>query len=67
MGMDDKLKNTAQEATGKVKKGVGDATDNRDLQAEGAAEETGAKVKQAGEDLKDDARDAAEDIRGSDR
>lgn len=63
MGMDDKLKNAAQEASGKVKKNVGDATDNRDLQAEGATEEAGAKVKQAAEDVKDGARDAADDLR----
>ncbi|WP_156252451.1 CsbD family protein [Pseudactinotalea terrae] len=63
MGMDDKLKNAAQETSGKVKKNVGDATDNRDLQAEGATEEAGAKVKQAAEDVKDGARDAADDLR----
>jgi uncharacterized protein YjbJ (UPF0337 family) len=65
--MDDKVKNAAQETAGKVKKGVGDATDNRDMQAEGASEEAGAKVKQAGEDLKDGARDAADEIRDTSR
>ncbi|GAB2619415.1 CsbD family protein [Pseudactinotalea suaedae] len=67
MGMDDKVKNATQEAVGKAKKGVGDATDNRDLQAEGAGEEAGAKVKKAAEDVKDGARDAADDIRDATR
>lgn len=49
----DKLKNAAEEATGKVKEGVGDATDNRDLQAEGAVDQDKANLKQAGEKVKD--------------
>ncbi|KAA0975745.1 CsbD family protein [Paeniglutamicibacter gangotriensis] len=57
MGLDDKIGNKAQEATGKVKEGVGDATDNEKLQAEGAGDQAGAKAKQAGEHLKDAAKD----------
>lgn len=53
MGLDDKIKNAAQEATGKVKEGVGDATDNERLQAEGQADQTKANLKQAGENVKD--------------
>jgi uncharacterized protein YjbJ (UPF0337 family) len=63
MGLDDKLKNAAQEVSGKAKKNVGDATDNRDLQAEGATDEAGANVKQAGEKVKDAARGAADGLR----
>jgi uncharacterized protein YjbJ (UPF0337 family) len=57
MGLDDKIGNKAQEAAGKVKEGVGDATDNEKLQAEGARDQTAAKAKQAGEHLKDAAKD----------
>jgi uncharacterized protein YjbJ (UPF0337 family) len=53
MGMTDKLKNAAQEAKGKVKEATGDATDNRDLQAEGDVERREAQLKQAGEKAKD--------------
>ena len=57
MGLGDKIGNKAQEATGKAKDAVGDATDNEKLQAEGAADQGAAKVKQAGEHLKDAAKD----------
>jgi uncharacterized protein YjbJ (UPF0337 family) len=53
MGMDDKARNTAQDVGGKVKEGVGKATDNERLEAEGHADQFGAGVKQAGEDVKD--------------
>jgi uncharacterized protein YjbJ (UPF0337 family) len=53
VGLDDKVKNAAQEAGGKVKEGVGDATDNERLEAEGKADQAGANLKQAGENVKD--------------
>ncbi len=53
MGIDDKIKNAAQEARGKIKEGVGDLTDNERLEAEGKADQAAANVKQAGEDVKD--------------
>ena len=53
MGMDDKVKNAAQEAKGKIKEGLGDLTDNPKLQAEGKADQAAANLKQAGEDIKD--------------
>lgn len=53
MGIDDKVKNAAQEARGKIKEGYGDLTDNPELQAEGKADQAVANVKQAGEDIKD--------------
>ena len=52
MGIDDKVKNAAQEAKGKIKEGFGDLTDNPKLQAEGKADQAAANVKQAGEDVK---------------
>jgi uncharacterized protein YjbJ (UPF0337 family) len=53
MGLDDKIKNAAEEAKGKVKDAWGDATDNPELQAEGKADQAAAKAKKAAEDVKD--------------
>ncbi|HNQ06936.1 MAG TPA: CsbD family protein [Tetrasphaera sp.] len=68
MGIGDKISNATEEAVGKVKEKVGDATDNERLQAEGLTEQAEANVKQAAEragDAVDDARDAAKDAFGS--
>ncbi|MFI5494489.1 CsbD family protein [Actinoplanes sp. NPDC051859] len=53
MGADDKIDNKAEELGGKVKEGVGKATDNERLEAEGKADQTSSKLKQAGENIKD--------------
>ena len=53
MGLDDKIRNAAEKAAGKVKEGVGEATDNERLQAEGRTDQTKADVKGAGENVKD--------------
>ena len=53
MGMDDKLKNSAEKALGKGKEGLGDATDDRELQTEGKADQSKSDLKQAGEKVKD--------------
>jgi len=53
MSGSDKIKNAAEEAAGKGKEAVGDATDNEKLQAEGKADQTKANLKQAGEKVKD--------------
>jgi uncharacterized protein YjbJ (UPF0337 family) len=57
MGTDDKLKNAAEEAKGKIKEKTGEATDDRDLQAEGEADQTKSDLKQAGEKAKDAFKD----------
>lgn len=53
MGMDDKAGNKAEELKGKAKEGVGKASDDRDLEAEGKADQTSSDLKQAGEKVKD--------------
>jgi uncharacterized protein YjbJ (UPF0337 family) len=53
MGIDEKADNKAEELKGKGKKTFGDATDDRDLQAEGRAQEAKGNLKQAGEKVKD--------------
>ncbi len=57
MSFTDKAKNKAEELTGKAKQGIGEATDNERLYAEGAAQETAAHAGQAGEHVKDAGRD----------
>jgi uncharacterized protein YjbJ (UPF0337 family) len=49
----DKMKDKAQELAGRGKEAVGDATDNRDLQAEGKKDQAAGSLKQAGEKVKD--------------
>jgi uncharacterized protein YjbJ (UPF0337 family) len=57
MGTDDKFKNAAEQAEGKVKEKAGEAMDDRDLEAEGDTEQTKANLKQAGEKAKDAFKD----------
>jgi uncharacterized protein YjbJ (UPF0337 family) len=53
MAADDKARNAAQDALGHVKEGVGKATDNPDLEAEGQTDQVKANLKKAGENVKD--------------
>ena len=53
MGIDDKVSNASEDAAGKVKEGVGRATDDEQLETEGRADQSSAKLKQAGEKIKD--------------
>lgn len=56
MSASDEAKNKAQEIKGKVKEATGKAVGNERLEAEGAADQTTADVKQAGEKVKDAAK-----------
>ena len=60
MGLGDK----AEELKGKVKAAVGDATDNRSLEAEGKIEEASGKAKQETESVVDALRGAADANKG---
>ena len=53
MGTDDKIENKTEELAGKAKETVGEASGDRDLQAEGQADQTKGNIKQAGEKIKD--------------
>ncbi|MGZ4600646.1 MAG: CsbD family protein [Oryzihumus sp.] len=57
MGNDDKLRNKGEEIGGAAKEKVGQATGDRDLQAEGKGDQTKANLKQAGEKVKDAFKD----------
>ena len=49
----DKITGNANEAIGKVKEGIGKATDNPRLEGEGLAQQVKAKAKQLKGDVKD--------------
>ena len=49
----DKAKNKAEELQGQGKEALGKATDDRDLEAEGKADQASGNLKQAGEKIKD--------------
>lgn len=49
----DKMKHSAEDLKGKAKEKMGDATDNEEMQAEGAMDQAKAKAKKAGDDVKD--------------
>ncbi|MET7749139.1 CsbD family protein [Micromonospora sp. NPDC005367] len=53
MGIDDKIRNATEDATGKVKEHTGRATDDERLEAEGRNDQAAANLKQAGEKVKD--------------
>ncbi|MDQ1083769.1 MULTISPECIES: CsbD family protein [Microbacterium] len=53
MGLDDKIRNAAEDIAGKAKEAFGKGTDNERLEAEGQADQSKAHVKQAGENVKD--------------
>jgi len=57
MGLTDKAKNAAQDATGKIKENAGKASDDESLEAEGRRDQAGADLKQAGEKVKDAFKD----------
>jgi len=49
----DKARHKGEELKGSAKETTGKVTDNEELEAEGRAEKSGAKLKQAGDDVKD--------------
>ncbi|GAA2082160.1 MULTISPECIES: CsbD family protein [Microbacterium] len=53
MGLDDKIKNAAEDIAGKAKETIGKVTNNERLEAEGKADQVKADAKKAGEDVKD--------------
>ena len=53
MSQDKKFDNKAQELKGKAKEALGDATNNKEWQAEGQKDQTMGSLKNAGEKIKD--------------
>ncbi|GGO74081.1 CsbD family protein [Nocardioides deserti] len=62
MGLGDKISNKAEELGGKGKEGAGDATGDDSLKAEGKADQSSANLKNAGEKVKDAAKDAKDGL-----
>jgi uncharacterized protein YjbJ (UPF0337 family) len=61
-GTDDRTEGTWDEMKGKVKEGVGDATDDESLEREGKVDQTKGKAEQAVGHLKDAASDAKDTL-----
>jgi uncharacterized protein YjbJ (UPF0337 family) len=61
----DKVKGAANEAMGKAKQGVGEATGSDRLQGEGAVQEVKGKGQQALGDAKEGVKDAANKVAGA--
>jgi uncharacterized protein YjbJ (UPF0337 family) len=53
VGTDDKIDNKMEELGGKAKEGVGRATGDEELQAQGEGDQAKSNLKQAGENIKD--------------
>ena len=61
----DKVKGAANEAMGKAKQGIGEATGSDRLQGEGAIQEVKGKGQRALGDAKDAVKDAANKVAGA--
>ena len=57
MSTTDKMKNTGQDAKGKVKETVGRVSGDRETTAEGKGDQASASMKNAGEKVKDAVKD----------
>ncbi len=53
MGIGDKGEHTAEDLKGKAKEATGKLTDDEQIEAEGRAEQSKAKFKKAGDNVKD--------------
>ncbi|MFJ6279602.1 CsbD-like [Arthrobacter subterraneus] len=53
MGADEKAQNKAEKLGGKVQEGLGKATGDREMEAEGQKDQSKANLKDAGENIKD--------------
>jgi uncharacterized protein YjbJ (UPF0337 family) len=63
MSMLDKAKDKAEQLVGQAKEKLGQATDNKDLENSGKADQTRGEVKEAGHDVRDRAQGAVQDIK----
>lgn len=64
MGIGDKISNKAEELKGAAQEKIGDIRGDESQQAEGAATQSEAKLKQSGEHAKDTLGDAKDAITG---
>ncbi|TNC09072.1 CsbD family protein [Methylobacterium terricola] len=59
----DKIKGLANEAIGNIKQGIGSATGNEKLQAEGKAQELKGEAQKTTGDVKDGIKNAADTVK----
>jgi uncharacterized protein YjbJ (UPF0337 family) len=64
MSTADKIENQAQDMAGKAKEYVGEKTGDERLRADGMADQDESQLKQAGEHVKDAARDVRDAVTG---
>lgn len=60
MALEDDIKNTTEKFGGKAKEAVGNVTDDKELKAEGKADQISAEVKDVAADVKDKAAEIGE-------
>ena len=63
MGVFDKAKDKAEQATGEVKERTGEATGNEDLENAGKRDQVSGEAKEAGHDLRDKAAGAVKNAK----
>lgn len=60
MGLDDKMDAKIDQATGKMKEGAGDMTDDEEMENEGKREQAKGDLKEGWEKVKDAGRNATD-------
>lgn len=63
MGIGDKISNAAENAMGKAKQHIGDATDNEQLEAEGRIDQGKAGAKDSIERAQDEIREGTDNVK----
>ncbi|GIJ31199.1 CsbD family protein [Micromonospora sediminimaris] len=58
MSFTDKAKNKVEELSGAARERIGDMTDNERMRAEGASQQSDARARQVGENVKEAGRNA---------
>jgi uncharacterized protein YjbJ (UPF0337 family) len=66
MAAEDRAAHKATELKGKAKEAVGNVTGDKDLQAEGTADQAEGNVKQAGDKIKDAGQKVKDAVTGDD-
>lgn len=61
MGLDDKIKNTAEDLGGKAKESAGKVSGDKNVEAEGKVDQVGAEIKDKVSEFTDKAKDVAEE------
>lgn len=63
MGLEEKFENKSEELGGKIKEGLGNLTDDKELAAEGKADQVSGKLGNLAEEAKDKVEQLGEDLK----